>query len=137
MKHPNRPNGFTLMELMIGLIIVGILATMAVPSFSRAVERTRVKDAQTVLAALYSSEKVYRLDQNTYGTIERLVANRYIADPNPQNNNPNWNFGVARTDTTFTATATRTGGGNNGKTVTANEAFNGTVYGGTHPLRDL
>lgn len=138
MKHPNRPNGFTLMELMIGLVIVGILATMAMPGFSRAVERIRVKDAQTVLAAIYSSEKVYRLDQNTYGRLaEDLVAERYIADPDPQDSNPNWNFGVARTDTTFTATATRTGGGNNGQIVTLNEGFNGTGYGGTHPLRDL
>ena len=137
MKQPDRPNGFTLMELMIGLIIVGILATMAVPGFSRAVERTRVKEAQTTLAAIYSSEKVYRLDQTFYGSLDQLVANRYIADPDPGDNNPNWNFGIAGAGTAaFTATATRTGGGNNGQTVTVTQTFSGTSYGGTHPLRD-
>ncbi len=137
MKHSNRPSGFTLMELMIGLIIVGILATMAMPGFSRAVEKTRVKDAQVILAGIYSSEKVYRLDQNSYGTLAQLVDNRYIAHPDPQDNNTNWDFGVARTDTTFTATATRTGGSNDSRIITVTEGFNGTGYGGNHPLRDL
>ena len=142
MKHRNRSDGFTLMELMIGLIIVGILATMALPGFSRAVERTRVKDAQTVLAAIYSSEKVYRLDQNSYGTLLQLVAERYVSDPDPTDSNPNWNFAAGGTGggppfNSFSATATRTGGGNNGQTVTVDQNFNGTGYGGTHPLRDL
>lgn len=131
-------SGFTLMELMIGIVIVGILAATAIPSFSKAVEKTRVKDAQTVLAAIYSSEKVYRLDQNSYGTIGQLVANRYIADPDPQDNNTNWDFEVVPEATTFTATAKRMppGGTYGDKTITVDQNFNGTSYGGNHPLRD-
>ena len=133
-------SGFTLLELMIGVIIVTILATVAIPSFSKAIERTKVKDAQTTLAAVYSSEKIYRLDQLSYGTLANLVANNYIADPDPSNNNPNWNFGTSGvTASAFTATATRTGGSYDTKTVAVTEAFDGTHYaGGTnpHPLRD-
>ncbi len=131
-------SGFSLLELMIGMIIVTILASIAIPSFSKAIEKTKVKDAQTTLAALYSSEKIYRLDQTSYGTLTNLVSNNYISDPDPSNNNTNWDFSatVGGAGSTFTATATRTGGAYNGKTVTADETFTGTNYGGNHPLKN-
>ncbi len=128
-------SGFTLLELMIGLIIVTILASIAIPSFSKAIEKTKVKDAQTTLSAIYSAEKVYRLDQNTYGTLGNLVATNYISDPDPGNNNTDWDFDAVG-GATFTATATRTGGRYNGNTLTLDDTFNGTTYGGTHPLNN-
>jgi prepilin-type N-terminal cleavage/methylation domain-containing protein len=151
MKDPNRPSGFTLMELMIGLVIVGILATMAIPGFSRAVEKTRVKDAQVVLAGIYSSEKVYRLDQGSYGTLNQLVANRYIANPNA--GNTAWAFdaggGTKGIATTFAAGAERLEGGYAGieKGLIAvdqnfsggpndNPGYGGRTYLGNHELRD-
>lgn len=136
-----RDSGFTLLELLIGLVITAILASIAVPRFSNAIEKTKVKDAQSTLAAIYSSEKIYRLDQGSYGTLDQLVANRYISDPDPGGtSNPHWNFTAtpADGDTTFTATATRTqtGGNYDTNTVTVDQNFNGTSYGGTHPLRN-
>lgn len=131
-------SGFSLLELMIGLIIITILASVAIPSFSKSIEKTKVKDAQATLAALYSSEKIYRLDQTSYGTLANLIANNYISDPDPSNNNANWDFSaiVGGTGNTFTATATRTGGSHNGQTVSVDENFNGTTYGGTHNLKN-
>lgn len=138
--------GFTLLELLIGLVIVAILAGMAIPGFSKAIEKTKVKDAQSTLAAIYSSEKIYRLDQTnaagvaTYGTLAQLVANNYISDPDPGGtSNTDWDFstsGVAATAFTATATRTQAGGGYNGRTITVTNTFNGTNYGGTHTLRD-
>ena len=127
--------GFTLLELMIGLVIVAILASIAIPSFSKAIEKTKIKDAQTTLSAIYSAEKIYHLDQNTYGTLGNLVANNYISDPDPGNSNADWNFadGHAPTDTTFNVTATRTGGSYNGNTVWVEQDFAGNNYGGTYP----
>ena len=120
-----------MLELMIGIIIVGILATLAIPNFSKAIEKTKVKDAQTTLAALYSAEKVYRLDQNAYGTLGNLIANHYITDPNA--GNTTWGFadGEPPTAATFKITATRTGGGWNGGTVSVDENFTGTNYTST------
>lgn len=132
--------GFTLLELMIGIIIVSILATLAIPGFGRALERAKVREAQAVLSAIYSSEKIYRLDQGSYGTCcgdgSNLVGNNYLASPS---DNTNWTFGSvpAGGGQTFTATATRTGGGGfAGQTVTVTQAFDGNDYGGTHPLAD-
>lgn len=140
--------GFTLLELLITVVIVGILAAVALPNFGRSVERAQVHDAQTALSAIASSERIYRLDQGTFGTLAQLTADNYIADPDAGNNNANWDFAIAvgGGGTTFTATATRTGGGFNGDTILVDQNFtggdipgapyNGNTYGGTHPLHD-
>ena len=133
--------GFTLLELMIGIIIVAILAGVAMPSFSKAIEKTKVKDAETVLSAISSAEKIYRLDDQNqqYGTLTTLIASNYIAAPDPGNNNADWDFD-ATSGAAFTATATRTGGGGyDGKKIVIDQNFNGTNYNGAgsnHPLRD-
>ena len=129
-------SGFTLLELMIGLVILTILARMAIPVFSKAIEKTKVRDAQSTLAAIYSAEKIYRLDQGSYGTGPNLSDNNYISDPNA--GNTTWVFTVtipAPPAAIFTATAQRTGGNYDGQTITVNENFDGTRYNGTHLLR--
>jgi len=40
-----RPQGFTLLDLMVALLVVGLLATLAVPAYSGVVERARVAAA--------------------------------------------------------------------------------------------
>ena len=141
-------SGFTLLELMIGLVVVTILASIAIPNFGKAIEKTKVKDAQTTLSAIYSAEKIYRLDQGSYGTLTQaggdLVANNYISNPDSSNNNANWDFAAAGTGggppfNAFTATATRTGGSYDGDAIVIDQNFDGTHYNGTgsnHPLRD-
>ena len=136
MSHSRRASvGFTLLELLVVISIVGILAAMALPGFGRTIERSRVRDTQATLASLYSAERVYRLDQTTYGTLANLVANRYLTDPNA--GNANWVFSTPTVTTSaFTATATRVGGGYADNTVTVDQNFSGTCYGGNHPDRD-
>ncbi len=133
-------SAFTILELLVAIVILSILAAVAVPNFSRAVERGRVRDAQSVLAAVFEAERMYRLDEATYGRLrEDLVARRYLSDPDPGGTtNTDWDFSTAAVAaTTFTARATRTGGGGyNNMTVEVNEAFNGRAFGGNHPLRD-
>lgn len=143
-------SGFTLLELMIGLIISIVLASIAIPSFSKAIEKTKVKDAQSTLAALFSSEKIYRLDQGSYGTCcgtaSNLVANNYIANPNA--GNTTWVFSTTGVSATaFNAIATRANEGPNpNATIIVDQNFtgqpngadpyNGRTYAGNHPLRD-
>ncbi len=62
----HRANGFTLIELMIVVVIIGILAAIAMPSYNNYVIRGSRSAAQTELLELASlQEKIY-LNSNTY-----------------------------------------------------------------------
>lgn len=57
----------TLIEILIVVVIVGILATFAMPAYRRAQERARDNEAQSMLKLIQHAEKVYRLEHpSTY-----------------------------------------------------------------------
>jgi len=58
--------GFTLAEVIIVVVIIGILAALAVPNYIKAVERTRNKEAISMLKLIQQAEKMYRLENNRY-----------------------------------------------------------------------
>lgn len=65
--------GFSLIELMIVVAIIGILASVAVPNFSRFQAKARQAEARTVLSALFTSETAYRNEWQTYFTDFRNI----------------------------------------------------------------
>ena len=54
-----KKSAFTLIELLIVIIIIGILATMAVPQYQKMVEKAKWSQAQIVLDAIYKAVQVY------------------------------------------------------------------------------
>lgn len=67
---PNRiAPGFTTIELMIGVVIVGILAALAVPSFTGYVYKSRVSEAVTVLNDIKAKQETYRSKFGTYAAV--------------------------------------------------------------------
>jgi len=58
LKKTSRNSGFTLMEVMLVTIIVAIISGFALPNFSRAMNKARVRDAQAQLSAVYASYKI-------------------------------------------------------------------------------
>ncbi len=58
--------GFTLIELMVVVVIVGILAAIAYPSYSAAVKRSRRADAAALLTSVMQAQERYRSNRNAY-----------------------------------------------------------------------
>ena len=58
--------GFTLVELAVVIIIIGVLAAFAVPRFLDSVERSKAGEAFNYLAAIRSAQERYQIRQGTY-----------------------------------------------------------------------
>ncbi|MCX5657503.1 MAG: type II secretion system protein [Candidatus Omnitrophica bacterium] len=57
---------FTLIEIMTVVIIISILATLSIPPFVKTIEVSKGRLAKTNLKLIYSAEKVYRNEYDTY-----------------------------------------------------------------------
>lgn len=69
MSRHARSAGFTTIELLIGVAIVGIMATLAVPTFKSYVYRGRVTEAVTVLNEIKVRQEAYRGRFGNYAAV--------------------------------------------------------------------
>lgn len=67
-----RPSGFSLIELVIVVAIVGILATIAYPSYRDYVIKSRRSDAMAMLTQAQLAQEKYRANNTTYGTLANI-----------------------------------------------------------------
>jgi type IV pilus assembly protein PilE len=65
--------GFTLLELMIALLIVGILAAVAIPSYRDQLRKGKRSDAITLLMDAANRQEQYMLDNSTYAADMRQL----------------------------------------------------------------
>ena len=84
MRRARLPAGFTLVELMIVVVILGILAAVAIPAFTRYVKRTKTAEAAGNVSRIYQGQVAY---YNLSG--ERFGSTRFVNQPLfTPNNNP-------------------------------------------------
>ena len=87
-KHA-RHRGFTLIELMVVLVIIGVLAALIVPNVLDRADDARTTAAKTDVNNLMQSLKLYRLDNQRYPTSEQGLA-ALLVKPTAAPVPPNW-----------------------------------------------
>ncbi|GAO68945.1 MULTISPECIES: type II secretion system major pseudopilin GspG [unclassified Comamonas] len=83
--------GFTLIELMVVLVIIGVLAALIVPNVLDRADDARVTAAKTDIANINQALKLYRLDNQRYPTAEQglqALVTKPTTGPAPQNWKP-------------------------------------------------
>ena len=77
-----RFHGFSLMEVMIVVVIIGILAALAYPNLEKYLKRARQTEAKTNLSAIYTAQKIYfSLHQSYVDDINELDLSLAQGDP--------------------------------------------------------
>ena len=87
-RHPRRALGFTLIEIMVVITILGILAALIVPRVVGRTDDARISAAKQDIASLMQALKLYRLDNSRYPSTEqglRALVEKPAGDPVPQN----------------------------------------------------
>lgn len=67
-KRRVKTNGFTLSEVMAAMTIIAIIATIAIPNYTKTMERTYWNSAQDVLRTIYNAEQVYKAQKGVFCT---------------------------------------------------------------------
>jgi type IV pilus assembly protein PilA len=77
---PRRSRGFTLIELMIVVVIVGILATLAVVGYRKLVQSSHVSEATGMVQSIRVAQESYHSETQQYASVDVALTDYY---PNP------------------------------------------------------
>ena len=96
--------GFTLVELAVVIVIIGVLAAFGVPRFREAVERSKAGEAFNYLSAVRSAQERYHSRNGTYANTPELLdinfpAPKYFSIGDVTSDEANWNMTLFRTGT--------------------------------------
>ena len=85
-----RQTGFTLIEIMVVVVIIGILGALVVPQFLGRADETRVKAAQSDIRAIGNALDMYKLDNHNFPSSDQGL-DALISRPNGFPEAKNWN----------------------------------------------
>ena len=122
-----RKKGFTLLELLIVVVIIGVLATFAIPQFLKATERARYGKAQNTISLISQGVKMYYADTGDF-TNNIAAIDPYVEINAQQDADKDWNYSInGSAASSYTVEASRNGGSYGGNDVTLTQD---NVWGG-------
>ena len=132
-NHLKGRKGFTLIELIIVVIIVGVLASIALPQYTAFVERARSTEAINTMGAVKKAQEAFRMENVNANYATNATFNTGGLGITPSTNS--WTYGITTADATrFIIQANRVGGVNDTGTIIMNYNSNGTrTWSGNHP----
>lgn len=96
-----KSKGFTLIELMIVVAIIGILAAIAIPNFMNYQCKAKQTEAKSNLGSIRTNMEAYRAEHDTYNATLSSIGFA-------TSGNPRYTYTVAGNTTSFTASASGT-----------------------------
>jgi type IV pilus assembly protein PilA len=97
--------GFTLVELMVVIVIVGILAAVAIPKFMDASHKAKASEFPTMLTAIYTGQQAHNAENGSFAP--NLSTLRNMSGVDVSSTSKWFSYAVtAPTTSTFTGTAT-------------------------------
>ncbi len=109
-RFHRKSKGFTLIELMIVVVIIGILAALAIPRFMKATTKSKQSEAKQLLKQIYVMERAYRQEKDTYAcdgaTASASAPNGFATIGVEVMSTARYTYTIAADSNSFTATAT-------------------------------
>lgn len=121
-------NGYTLLEMMVGLVVTGVLLSIGVPQFQQSLEQSRADVTGANLRAIWSAQRLHWLQNRTYSPDLNTLLSANLIDPTLTTATTPYSYAItASSDSDFTATATR--GGSTSWTGSLSITSDGTITG--------